>query len=117
MNSRDKNIVLKMIRYCNEIKKTHDYFQYSKDIFLNKQEGFIYRNSITMPILQIGELAKHLSDDFLTEHPEIQWRQIKGIRDIFAHHYSSVDFTFVWQTAHEDIDVLMKILEKAVADS
>lgn len=38
-----------------EIKDTHDYFKKDKDLFMNEKRGFIYRNSITMPILQIGE--------------------------------------------------------------
>ena len=64
---------------------------------------FVYRNSVVMPILQIGELAKKLSDEYLLENRTIPWRAIMGMRDIFAHHYGSVDYQELWQTSHEDV--------------
>ena len=88
------------------LRKRTDFFKTGKNY-----EDYVYRNSITMPILQIGELVKHLSDEFLKNYPEIPWRQIKGMRDIFAHHYGSVDFKFVWHTSHEDIDELINFLK------
>jgi uncharacterized protein with HEPN domain len=39
-----------------------------------------------MPILQIGELAKNLSDEFRETNNDIPWKAIMGMRDIFAHH-------------------------------
>lgn len=39
--------------------------------FLQMKNLALYRNSITMPILQIGELAKMLSEEFLGEYTEI----------------------------------------------
>lgn len=71
MKQRDKAILIKMMEYCVEIKDTHDYFKQDKDLFMNEKRGFIYRNSITMPILQIGELAKMLSGEFLSEYTTI----------------------------------------------
>ena len=71
MNQRDKTILLKIIDYCLEIRDTHDYFKHDKDLFTDEKSGFIYRNSITMPILQIGELAKMLSEEFLNEYTKI----------------------------------------------
>ncbi len=69
-----------------------------------------------MPILQIGELAKRLPAEFMAAHTEIPWRQITGMRDIFAHHYGAVDFAFVWETAHADVTELAKTLEEAIAN-
>ena len=51
MNGRDKIIVLKILAYCEEIKKTHKFFQDRKEFFFDHDEGYVYRNSITMPIL------------------------------------------------------------------
>ena len=71
MNSRDKTIVLKILAYCKEIQKTHVFFQDRKEFFFNQEEGHVYRNSIIMSILQIGEFTKHLSDEFLESYPQI----------------------------------------------
>lgn len=64
MNQRDKLLIIKIANYCTEIKDTHHYFKQNKELFTNEKLGFIYRNSIAMPILQIGELSEMLSIDF-----------------------------------------------------
>ena len=82
MNQKDKTILIKIMDYCLEIKATHEYFQQDKELFKNEKSGFIYRNSITMPILQIGELSKMLSMEFLNEYTKIPWKMIMRMRDI-----------------------------------
>ena len=106
MNQRDKTILIKIIDYCLEIKDTHDYFKQDKELFINEKHGFIYRNSITMPILQIGELSKMLSTEFLNEYTKIPWKMIMRMRDIVAHHYGSLDYEIVWNTSIVDISEL-----------
>lgn len=84
MNQRDKTILIKIADYCLEIKDTHDYFSHDKELFTNEKNGFIYRNSITMPILQIGELSKTLSVEFLNKYTKIPWKMIMRMRDLVA---------------------------------
>ena len=103
MNGRDIVILNKIYDYCQEIRKTHHFFAKNKDLFMDKEEGYIYRNSITMPILQIGELTKLLSDDFLNENKNIPWKMIMRMRDVVAHHYGSLDLEIVWNTSIDDI--------------
>lgn len=74
----------------------------------------MYRNSITMPIMQIGELAKRLSEEFRAEHREIPWKSIVRMRDVFAHHYGVVSFPTVWDTSHGDITELSRFLRKVM---
>ena len=62
MNQRDRTILLKITDYCLQIRDTHDYYKHDKKLLTNEKFGFIYRNSITMQILQIGEIAKMLSE-------------------------------------------------------
>lgn len=110
-NKRDAVIVEKILKYCEEIAKTHTAFKNDKDLFFNKEDGFIYRNSITMPILQIGELVKNLSEDFTAKYNTMPWKAIAGMRDVFAHHYGSIDYEMTWNTSVEDIVSLKEYLE------
>ncbi len=103
MNQKDKTILKKIMDYCVEIKNTHEYFKQDKELFTNDKSGFIYRNSITMPILQIGELSKMLSVEFLNEYTKIPWKMIMRMRDIVAHHYGNLDYEIVWNTSVSDI--------------
>ncbi len=116
-NNRDQQIVIKIIKYCNEIKQTHESFGNKKELFFDKNTGFIYRNSIAMPILQIGELVKSLSDDFKSSHNSIPWHDVARMRDYFAHRYGTMDYDMTWNTSVEDVPVLKNYLETLNSDS
>ena len=90
---------------------THENFFNDKKLFCNKEKGFIYRNSISMPILQIGELVKNLSDNFKFEYNAVPWHEIAKIRDFFAHHYGTIDYDITWNTSQGDISELKNYLE------
>lgn len=111
MNSRDSIIIRKLLAYCGQIEQTHGFFHDDKELFFSEEDGFVYRNSVAMLILQIGELTKRLSEGFLNEHKTIPWRAIMGMRDVFAHHYGSVDHNELWNTSHDDIRALKAYLQ------
>ena len=102
---RDRNIIRHMLKYCDEVETAHDDFSHSKERFMNSST---YRNAVTMPILQIGELANHLSEEFKQEHKQIPWNEMRGIRNLMAHQYHSVDFEIIWDTSRTDIPAFRK---------
>ena len=59
----------------------------------------------------IGEAAKHVSDDFRVEHPEIAWRGMCGLRDRLIHAYFSVDLEKVWEISTSKIPELVQQLD------
>lgn len=97
---RDKNIISHMMKYCDEVATAHDDFSHSKEKFMISST---YRNAITMPILQIGELSNHLSEEFKLQYRQIPWNAMRGIRNLMAHQYQSVDFDVIWDTSRNDI--------------
>ena len=113
MNRRDETILTKMLGYCDEAEAAHRYFREDKALFLNEPEGAIYRNAVAMPILQIGELAKSLSDDFRSANRSIPWRDIIRMRDLFAHHYGAVDYEQLWDTSRADVAMLREWIARA----
>ena len=103
ISSRDIAILSKIISYCEEISKTIEYFSNEYEVFQNNS---IYKNSISMCILQIGELSINLTEAFKSAYNEMPWREIKGLRNFVAHEYGNLDTMEVWNTIHEDIPVL-----------
>lgn len=92
MNDRDRELLQKLIKYCDDIeflmkKYFFDFHSYKEDI------SFQY--SCNMCIIQIGELVSRLSDDFTEMHPQIPWHAIKAMRTLHAHDYERVDLTIV----------------------
>ncbi len=66
-----------------------------------------YVDSVSMNILQIGELAGALSGDYVERtRRAMDWRSIKGMRNIFAHDYGSMDLERTWYTAVTDVPAL-----------
>ena len=51
--------------------------------------------------MQIGELAKNLTDDVLQLDASVPWKEIKGMRDYFAHEYHEMDADIIWNTIVE----------------
>jgi uncharacterized protein with HEPN domain len=108
MSVRDREAILKMIKYCNDIellmkKYNSDFVAYKTDI------SFQY--ACNMCIIQIGELVSRLSEDFMESHSQIPWYAIKGMRNLHAHDYERVDLDIVWNTLTEDIPDLLNKLD------
>ncbi|HMO26756.1 MAG TPA: DUF86 domain-containing protein [Tepidisphaeraceae bacterium] len=66
----------------------------------------------TAHLLQmIGEAARQVPAETRTRYPSLPWRQIVGMRHIIVHEYHRLELEPVWQTALEDIPVLIALLE------
>ncbi len=64
----------------------------------------------------IGEAVYMLSDEFRTEHSDVNWRQIERMRHVLVHGYYTIDPEALWETIEHDIPELklriMKYLEE-----
>lgn len=114
---RDRRILTHIISYCEQIDMAVERFGNSYDCF---SADPVYRNAVSLCILQIGELVGNLSEEFRHGHPAIPWRQIKLMRNIVVHRYGTVDHTITWDVVERDIPVLRtycgKVLERETAD-
>ena len=111
---RDRTCVEHILRYCEQVRGSLAEIQHDRDRFL---ASHTYQNAISMCILQIGELFKRLSDDFLQEYTYIPWSLIAKTRDNYAHHYGTVDFEMVWTTAVDDLPVVEAFCRKHLEEN
>lgn len=103
MKSKDVILLKKIIEYCNQAEEACEMFGNNYEKFITNS---VFTNSCCMCVLQIGELCKLLSDEIRLEENNIPWKQWCGIRDIFAHQYSNLDYQSEWDTIQEDLPVL-----------
>ncbi len=45
------------------------------------------------------------------KNPDIPWRQIKGMRNIYAHDYDIIDNDIIWETITKEIPELKEKLQ------
>jgi uncharacterized protein with HEPN domain len=102
-----------MIGYSDEISEAIELFGNSFEALSNSKT---YKNATAMCILQIGELAGHLSDGFKSKHPEMPWREMKDMRNIAAHGYGNFDINKLWETITEDIPALRDYCNRIIQE-
>ena len=74
-----------------------------KDEFLADKRT---QQAIILNIVVIGEAATKLAKDhpeFIDQHPDVPWRNIKGMRNRIAHGYFDINLDTVWDTVQAAI--------------
>lgn len=62
----------------------------------------------------IGEASTHISVELKLKCPEIQWNQIKGMRNIFVHEYFGIDAKIVWEILIFDLPEMKIEISKII---
>jgi uncharacterized protein with HEPN domain len=72
------------------------------------------QQAVVMSLVIIGEAAARIMDkhsEFITDHPEIPWRGMRGMRNRVAHGYFEVNLDVVWDTTQTALPDLLSRLE------
>ena len=98
LSSESKGIAIDILEdILSAIEKLEDR---TKDIntvddFLDTPSGMVLLDATCMLLIAIGESLKNLDKTtnglLLPTYPSIPWKNVKGLRDIIAHHYFDVD--------------------------
>lgn len=54
----------------------------------------------------IGEASNKITKELKSEFSDIEWAQIVGMRNVFAHEYFGIDSSLVWEIIKNDIPEL-----------
>lgn len=64
----------------------------------------------------LGEAARRVSSEFQQAHPEIDWRNTIGLRNVIAHRYEQVQQDQIWAIVTVELPRLLAQLEPLVPD-
>jgi uncharacterized protein with HEPN domain len=64
----------------------------------------------------LGEAARRISSEFQQAHPEIDWRNTIGLRNVIAHRYEQVQQDQIWAIVMVELPRLLAQLEPLVPD-
>ena len=67
---------------------------------------------VTTPLYNIGEHAYYLSDEFKSQHNEIEWNMIAGLRHRLVHDYEGTNWKIIAKVVLEEIPVLINQLKE-----
>lgn len=113
MNSSDRQRIEHIEAYCKDVS---GYISRFGDSFRTFEDDGAYLNAVSMCILQIGENANGLSEEFRNETKEqMQWGAVRGMRNWIAHAYTEVDIETIWSTAKNDLPNLERFCQKVLS--
>ena len=92
----------------------------SVDDFTNSESGMEKLDAICMQLVAIGESLKNLDkiteNELLARYPEIEWKKIKGMRDIISHHYFDIDAEVIFDACENHFKTLKETIHKMMTE-
>ncbi len=82
----------------------------SKDNFLADKKT---QQAVILNIIVIGEAATKIADEcpeFAAAHPNVPWKQMRGMRNRMAHGYFEINLDIVWDTVQQSLPELQRQL-------
>ena len=112
MNDRTKALLEHMLDDANDILSMTLEINSFDDFYTNMP----IRKATVMSLLNIGELANRLPEDYTDSHSEIPWRMMVNLRNIAAHGYHTMNHSIVWEIVKDDIPMLITFLYRELRD-
>jgi len=84
-----------------------------RDNFLHDE---LRQSAIVQKLTIIGEAAARLPAEFRQCHPQIEWADIAGFRNIAVHEYFALDWSVVWVAATQDAPDLRRKVAAILAE-
>jgi len=101
-----------MIEHCNDIEDAVSRVRTVEGMNMDN----LIRKAIVFSILDLGELTKLLEKFINLSDSNIDWKGLKGMREIAAHRYKSMDSEIIWDVANNDIPEIFTYLSSKFAN-
>jgi uncharacterized protein with HEPN domain len=98
-----KNQVLYLTNIQDCIQAIENYTPEGKQAFFTNK---MMQDAVIRNLEIIGEATKRLSEEIITNYPNVPWRQMAGLRDVLIHDYLKVDLEEVWLVVETDLPPL-----------
>lgn len=108
-----------VVQAINEAQERIRVFAITRDEFLQGSsiEARTLADSLMMCVLRATEEAGKLSDRAKSQHPEIEWEGVSGMRNYLVHDYGNVDRALVWTAVNEELPGLAKACKQIMDES
>jgi len=119
----DRELVIDILHQIdNAIDKVSYRFAVIESVndFTDTPQGMEKLDSICMQLIAIGESVKNIDKmagkSFLSKYGSVDWKGVKGMRDIVTHHYFDIDAEAIYEVCRTHIPELKKALGEIISD-
>ncbi|MDO8454582.1 MAG: DUF86 domain-containing protein [Sulfurimonas sp.] len=93
----------------------------SSDDFMENEDNLEKLDSIAMRLVAIGEGFKNIdkltNNSFLVHYKSIDWRGVKGIRDVLSHHYFDINAEVIYDLCDKNLGELLSVVNLMIEDT
>jgi uncharacterized protein with HEPN domain len=82
--------------------------------FTDYVDNSMMRFAVVKCIEIVGEASYMLSKEFKEQHPEVEWRNIVGMRHVLVHGYYHINDNEVWNVIKNDLPKLRKQITEII---
>ncbi len=79
-----------------------------QEFFHNKEKQYAVLRALEI----VGEATKNLSVELKAKSPDVDWKNIAGMRDKLIHAYFGINLPLIWETVKKDLLPLKKEAQK-----
>ena len=102
----------------------HDMFEATRRIlaytegldYTSFRQDFKTQDAVLRNLEILGEAAKQIPAEMLTQYPNLPWREMAGTRDRLIHHYFGVNLDVVWGIVEMELPNVVIELENVLKD-
>jgi len=108
MTPRDREALERIIECADAINA------YVERIGDNWSDDSMAVDAIATRLEEIGEQAKRITSDTLGAMPDVDWPNVKGMRDVIAHDYLDVQVEVVIDVVRDDLPGLRQAVRTSL---
>jgi len=119
----DKELILEILKQIfDSTQKILKRFEPIKSVndFTDTEAGMEKLDAICMQLIAIGEALKNLdkitADALLSKYPQIDWKKVKGMRDVISHHYFDIDAEAIYKVCTVHMKILAQVIKKIMKE-
>lgn len=114
-----REVILQILTAIGRIERRAAGISQASD-FVSSDVGYDMLDAIGMMLIAIGESCKNLDKitrgELLAQYPDVDWKGVKGMRDVISHHYFDINPEIVFAVCRKQIPVLKRTFEAMLAD-
>ena len=109
MKYSDKQRIQKIYENAERLQNYIKEHGITRDDLLN---DYAIQWLVTTPLYNIGEHVYHISDEYKTSHPTIQWFMFAGLRHRLVHDYDGTNWSIIADVIFEELPILINQIKE-----